>query len=354
MPRGLPNTVKVSLNKAIDSALLAIETYNKPAVKFKSGGYIVLMIIAWTSLFHSIFFRKKIKPFYKDKTKKNRYEKRDGDYVYWELSKCIKEYFKGDTNNPIRKNLEFFIPLRNMIEHKSLPEIDANIFAECQALILNFDKILEKEFGDKYCIRESLSFALQLFPSSKSLKTAVTANKEAKKVVQFINSYRSTISTDILESGEYSFKAFLIQVSNHNSKDSLPIQFIRYDKLSEQEKKNINRVAALIKNKLIPVSNLDLLKPGTVVNKVQSSLGNPKIIKNGKQKDKFNMDVHTRCWKKYKVRPSNGSSQPEQTKPEYCIYDKPNKSYLYTEKWVEFLVEKMSDENEYNSLYEKE
>lgn len=29
--------------KALDSALLSVETYNKPAVKFKSGGYIVLM-----------------------------------------------------------------------------------------------------------------------------------------------------------------------------------------------------------------------------------------------------------------------------------------------------------------------
>ena len=56
--RGLPRAVKSSLEKACDSALLAVEVYNKPAVKFKSGGYIALMIIAWTSLFHAIFFRR--------------------------------------------------------------------------------------------------------------------------------------------------------------------------------------------------------------------------------------------------------------------------------------------------------
>ena len=43
--KGLPLQVKAQLNKALDSALLAVETYNKPAVKFKSGGYIVLMCI---------------------------------------------------------------------------------------------------------------------------------------------------------------------------------------------------------------------------------------------------------------------------------------------------------------------
>lgn len=43
MSRGLPLNVKLCLDKALDSALLSVETYNKPAVKFKSGGYIVLM-----------------------------------------------------------------------------------------------------------------------------------------------------------------------------------------------------------------------------------------------------------------------------------------------------------------------
>ena len=39
-------------------------------------------------------------------------------------------------------------------------EIDPDLFAECQALLLNYDKILEKEFGLDFCIRESLSFSL--------------------------------------------------------------------------------------------------------------------------------------------------------------------------------------------------
>lgn len=45
MSRGLPLNVKLCLDKALDSALLSVETYNKPAVKFKSGGYIVLIDI---------------------------------------------------------------------------------------------------------------------------------------------------------------------------------------------------------------------------------------------------------------------------------------------------------------------
>lgn len=347
MSRGLPKKVKTSLNKAIDSALLAVEVYNKPATKFKSGGFVILMIIAWTSLFHAIFFRKKIKPFRKKSNK--RYERRDGDYVYWELKECLNEYFKDDQSNPVKVNLELFIPLRNMIEHKSMPEIDSDLFAECQAMLINFDDILAKEFGEKYCIKESLSFSLQLFPSSNQLPSPNT--KDSKNVVDFIEKYRSSISHEVIESGQYSFKAFLFQVANHNSKDALPVQFIQYDKLSDEEKKNAKRVAALIKTKNRPVSNVNLMKPGEVVSKVQSALGNPKIANaNGELKDKFHMGIHTCCWKYYKVRPRKGSDYPEDTKSEFCVYDTMNKNYGYTQKWVKFLIEKMQDEKEYNKV----
>jgi Protein of unknown function (DUF3644) len=126
--RGLPRQVKAALEKARDSALLAVE---------ESGGYITLMVIAWTSLFHAVFFRKKTKPFRRKANK--RYEKIEGDFKYWELDECLRQYYGADTSNPVRKHLESFIPLRNKIEHRSMPQLDANIFGECQAMLLNFD-----------------------------------------------------------------------------------------------------------------------------------------------------------------------------------------------------------------------
>lgn len=103
MPRGLPKSVKKCLEKSVDSALLAVETYNKPAVKFKSGGYIVLMVFLGL-LYFTLYSLNKKKTFCKTN---NRFDKKDGDYCYWELSACLKEYFKTDTNNPIEKTLNF-------------------------------------------------------------------------------------------------------------------------------------------------------------------------------------------------------------------------------------------------------
>lgn len=338
----LPKKVRPYFEKARDSALLAVEIYNKPAVRFKSNGYITLMIIAWTSLFHSIFLKKNIKPFYKGIN--GRYLKRDGDYKHWELDECLRQYYKTDTQNPERKNMEFFIPLRNKIEHRYLPELDSDIFGECQALLFNFDEMLEEEFDKSLCIRECLSFSLQLYPSSESLIKAVKSNPDSKSIAEFIENYRSAITPDIMKSGKYAFKAFLIQVANHKSAGVLPIQFVNYDKLTNSEQTELYRFVAMIKFKEVTVMNADRFKASEVVKQVQEALGNPKIIKSNKTTDKFNLHTHTLYWKEYSVRPAGKSKDPENTKHKYCIYDKPHKDYLYTKDWIDLLIDKMRDE----------
>lgn len=346
--RGLPRAVRSALDKAHDSALLAVEVYNKPAVKFKSGGYIALMVIAWTALFHAIFFKRKRKPFYKKPS--GRYIKAGGDFRYWELDECLRQYYGNDTMNAVRKNLEFFIPLRNKIEHRSMPELDANIFGECQAMLLNFDEILEKEFGSKHCLRESLSFSLQMFPSAEGLIDAVTRNPAAKPIANFIQRYRSTVSPETLASGKYAFKAFLIQVANHPSSSAPAIQFLHYDKLTDEQKKQASHLVAMVKTKAVPVLNPDTMKAGEVVKKVQQGLGNPTVLRAGKQGDKFTMDTHIRCWRHYKVRPSKGSQTPWETDPKYCVYDKLHNDYGYTQEWVDFLIEELKDNTKFDAI----
>lgn len=355
MPRGLPYKVKNCIEKAIDSSLFAVETYNKPATKFKSGGFVVLMCIAWTAIFHAVFFKRKINPIYR-KVNSLRFLIIDDDFKYWELNTCLEEYYNTNTNDPVRKNLEFFIRLRNKIEHKSIPEIDSNIFGECQAMLFNFDNFIEREFGEKYCIRESLTFSLQLFPCRKTLSGSIKSNSATNQILQFINQYRSSISTDIIDSGNYTFKAFLIQISNHANQEALPVQFVQWDKLTEEERTTARRVAALVQQKHteVPVINANLLKPKEVVKQVQERLGNRKILRAGRNLDYFNMNTHSRAWRRYNIRPSNNSKAPSRTNKEYCIYDKAHNDYLYKPEWVSFLADRLGNDEEYGSLYNNE
>ena len=78
--------------------------------------------------------------------------------------------FYGTNNPPVRKNLEFFIGLRNRIEHCSLAQLDPEIFGECQAMLLNFESLLTTEFGDRQAIRGGLSFTLILKTTTKDAR----------------------------------------------------------------------------------------------------------------------------------------------------------------------------------------
>lgn len=59
---------KTILENSRNSALTAVETYNRPNSKFRIENYIILMVIAWTKLFHA-YFQATIgeKYFYKEK-----------------------------------------------------------------------------------------------------------------------------------------------------------------------------------------------------------------------------------------------------------------------------------------------
>jgi hypothetical protein len=329
MPRGLPKAVKGALAKSRESALSAVEIYNKPAIKFRTGSYTVLMIIAWTSAFHAYFFRNNIKPYHRRKGAR-RYEKIDGDYKHWELTECLKHFYKLDTNNPVRKNLEFFVKLRNKIEHRSYDELDQVIFGECQALLLNYNSFVEEHFGKNYSPRESLAFSLQMYADPVGMKAAMDKDKDLKDIVKFVKGFRSSMKPEIYESQSYSFKAFLIQVKNHNTDDVMPIKFINYDSLTTAEQDEIDKIGTvLIKDKIHPVVNAGLKKPSSVVDEV-----NELLEKEGWEGSEFNMHHHTQLWKSLKVRPEGKSKTPEKTTDKYCKYDEPNRSYLYTSAWV--------------------
>lgn len=83
------------LQSSIESALLAVEVYNKPKSVFRSEAYISLMIIAWTRLFHAYFYNSIGDKFYYKKG--GRYEIIDGERKAWELKTCISQYGKNGT-----------------------------------------------------------------------------------------------------------------------------------------------------------------------------------------------------------------------------------------------------------------
>jgi hypothetical protein len=342
--RGLSYEVKALVQKARESALLALETYNRPTANFGSGAYIVLMVIGWTSLFHAIFLRKRIKPFYR-KRNSTRYEKIDGDPKRWELKECLQQHYK--TENPAaRKNLEFFIGLRNKIEHRSLAQLDPEVFGECQALLLNFESLLVSEFGDRYVLRGGLTFALQfskVAPKGQSTQTGESQKKAFKAVKQYVDAFRSSLSTEIRGDLGYSFKVYLVpKIGNNASKDAVAVEWIKYDPAKPEEMKQYEKVVAMIKPKEVQIANLGLLKPTQVAKEVTKQL-----------EKRFTAYDHKLCYEHFKVRPPYGAADPSSCNGQFCVYDDLHKDYCYKPEWIEFLVEKLGDPTTYNAIIAK-
>ncbi len=232
---------KQILDSSIDSALLAVEVYNKPRTPFRVENYISLMIIAWTRLFHAYFYHTKGDIFYYKRKNSTRYERIDGEKKAWELKTCIKKY--GLLNEPIKANLDFFIKLRNKIEHRHLSkeDIGLEIFGECQSLLYNYEKILVQFFGEEYSLNESLAFSLQfsrMRTTEQNIANKKMLSRDIKEIKEFIEKYRSELKENVFSSQEYSIKLIQIPKILNNPKKNVPaIEFVNWSNLSEEDKK---------------------------------------------------------------------------------------------------------------------
>ena len=321
---------KNTLEGSIDAALLAVEVYNKPRTTFRSQAYIVLMVIAWTRLFHA-YFNKTIGDRYYYK-KNGRYQLMNGERKAWELKKCINKYEEYESlSDPVKANLQFFIGLRNKIEHHDVAkrEVDVSIFGECQSFLYNYENILMNLFGEEYALNESLAFSLQFSYMRHKEQRQASRNvlsAELREIRSYIDNYRSSLSEEVLNSQEYSIKLIPIpKISNTNRSDQT-IEFVRVDQFDPETSQPIT-VITKDKPVLVEVKNAGKLRAREVMRRVK------KETRVG-----FNQHHHTWLYTIFSVRPSGDDPNPQHTNTKYCSYDDAHQDYLYQESWVEFIV----------------
>ena len=101
----------------------------------------------------------------------------------------------------------------------------------------------------------------------------------------------------------------------------------------------MKKVAALIKDRHVPVASSGLMKPGEVVRKLAEGLP-----------FQVTMHTHTQAWRVYGVRPGTDAEDPRDTRSQYCLYDDLSGSYGYTQAWVDYLRRKLSDPQEFERV----
>ena len=209
------------------------------------------------------------------------------------------------------------------------------MYGECQAALLNLEELIESEFGSKYSLVEQLAVSLQftgIVPAAKKRAAKKLASAATRTVRDYVETFRAGLPATTLNSTKYSFSVFLVpKVAGKKRLAEAVVEFVKVDEASETELERLEHLNVLIKEKHIPIANLDLFRPGQVVSKVLVALPH-----------RFTVDAHTAAWRHFLVRPASGAVRPEVTLPQYCVYDSAHNDYLYTTAWIEKLVQELT------------
>lgn len=315
---GLNSIDDERLIRAREAMTLAVQIFNSPNMNFKTEIFAILVNVAWTYLLHE---------FYDKKEPKVGILGKDGRSLL--LSQMLKREDCPLTDS-MKANLKALINIRDEVEHKLLGKSDLKWPMLFQACCLNFDKILCTIFGEAVSLQNELGFAIQ-FARLNMEQIATIQKYEIPEYIEALDArLKDGLTEEKMDDQEYQLRIDYILSSA--SKNRSQIQFINQGSEDGREPHNV-----IVKHKLA-----DELYPHRA-SRVAALVSD----RSGKR---FTSHNHTLAWKKFGARPRPGAAKPNETKKDYCIFHAAHNDYTYSEKWVDFLVDKIGSDEGYASI----
>ncbi len=320
-------------------ALNAVEFYNRPASRRPLEAFLVHMHIAWLYLLHAQFVRNGIDYRYREPKNPRRYVRVDGEPKTWDLERCVRERWPSDMD-PVRKNLEVTIRLRNRIEHRYEGGITVMAAGFTQALIMNYEEEVVSGFGVGYSIARDVHIPISLSTFSRDGVAGLVAAQAQlpKRLRDFFVGIRAGLAEDVIDDRRFEFRIDIIQKRAPKSDADLAVTFVREDELAPEERAAYEQLAqtgrVILRDKVRAVANLGLLRPKTAAAMVETEIP-------------FRFSEYSefpRAWKVLKVRPPSDTRGAARriTDTRYCCYDEAHEDYMYTRAFVDLLIERCS------------
>ena len=314
-------------------ALLAVEFYNTTGERRSLEAFVVHMHLAWLYLLHAEFLHDGVDYRYWERRPNGRrcLVRVDGEPKTWELGRCVLERWPKP-NDPVRRNAEFFIGLRNRVEHRHQDSIGIAVAGHAQAMILNYETELVGVFGAEEGLADRLRFPVfisSLTPEGVDAVKRLRAKLPAR-TLKYIDDFQEGLGAGVAEDSRFEFRVHLVPQLGPKSEADLAVNFVQLKDLDQTAHGILERlgktglVAKQIKRE--PVQNMGRYKPKTVVEKVAADVPG------------FTMTDHTDAWKRHAVRPPSGAEDPAVTDPRYAVWDEPHRDYLYTDAWIRRLI----------------
>ncbi|MFI9362046.1 DUF3644 domain-containing protein [Kitasatospora sp. NPDC053057] len=330
-----------------DEACLASRLYNDPAEVRSFEGFVVHMHLAWLYLLHAELTRDGTDFRYHQKDHPRFLEKVDGEPKCWELTRCVRDRWP-DTSDPVRLNIEFFIGLRNKIEHRHARQqqaLTAVLGGYAQALLLNYEEEMITEFGPAVSLATRLQFPVFIgsFTDAGEQSLRRLRNQLPATLRKFIADFRSGLSDETEADSRFELRLRLVNELAPRDPAALALQFTRYDDMTAEQQvlvEDLGRRGLVIRDeRKRDIVGHGLKKPGEIVKEVAAVL--PYI---------FNMTHFSKAWRALQVRPPTGSARPEITIEKYCVYDERHKDYGYTPAYAKKLIRECTSEEGFRNL----
>jgi hypothetical protein len=336
-----PPAWAATLAAAREEASFAVQLYNDSARPRTFEGFVIHMHIAWLYLLHARFERDGVDYRYRDRDDPRKFVKVDGEYKRWELSRSAEQRWP-EADHAVRKNIEFFIALRNRIEHRrarSSRYLALAVSGHAQALLLNFEDELTSTFGVAHSMATKLRFPV--FVGTFTTEGEASLREYQKKLPadlrRFIAEFSHGMPEALSSDRRFELRLRVVLQAAQRGEGDLAIQFSRWDDMTEAQKQAAVELSkhgmTIVREQKRPVTGVGLIKPAEAERRVAAAIPY-----------KFNSNHFLRARKIKRVRPEKVDKHPERTDEKYCIYDEFSREYGYTDAWISYLVTKCSSE----------
>jgi hypothetical protein len=328
-----------TVRTAIDEAVLAAQLYNDPGQPRGFEGFTVHMHMAWLYLLQAKFERDGIDTRYRRQDDSRRFVTIDGEHKRWELGRCAQENWP-DENDPVRRNLEFFIALRNKIEHRHASP-DANlamaVAGHAQANLLNFEEELTGTFGAERSLANVLRFPVFVgtFTVDGERTMLRLRGSLPADLRRFIADYHAGLPEMASQDPRFELRLRVVLEATQRDPSALAIRFMRWDDMTDEARESVlemgRRGQVIVREQRRAVVGHGLLRPREAEQEVAAGIP-----------FRFTSNHFLRAWQRKGIRPPTGDEHPERTDERYCVYDALGHSYGYTRAWVRLLIEQCS------------
>lgn len=332
------------LDASKEEAVLAVKLFNDPTGERSLEAFVVHMHLAWLYLLQAEWTKARKDYRVPDPAHKGWFKKIDGEHQTPSLEWFVKE--KWSDGSAVRANLEFFIRLRNKIEHRHSGSNDALstvISGQCHALLLNYEEGIVSVGGQDDSLATVLRFPVFVGGFTDHGKDSIVklTNSLPADLRTFLAEYDKSLNNAVSRDPGYCLRLSVV-LEKGNRKGDLSLQFINMDDLDESAQHAIEDAAArgvlITQSKQVPVSNLGHMKARTIQKNVQAAIPFT-----------FNMNHFTLAHQLGEFRPANGDPAPEKTRHDFVVYDAAHKDYTYTPAYQKYLIKKCSTADGFKS-----